>query len=233
MRKCYFKDYRFSEDLDFTATGPEFTLDKVLLNRIVNLTIDRSEIPLHIHELKDLLFKDVLTGFSATIKFWGADHPRNQLPPAPHRWRSSIKLEIILFEKMIFTPEFRYIHHEYSDRLSKSATSIPCYSIEEVLAEKLRSIIQRSYTAPRDFYDIWYLSKNVENLDWPKIVNAFHDKMEFKGLKFTGIEQLINNENDKRLLGAWKNSLGHQVLGELADYYTIKKDLLTLLEHIL
>lgn len=229
LRKCYFKDYRFSEDLDFTATDPEFILDKNLLDKIKNLVIDRTEIPLHIHELKELNFKDTLTGYSATIKYWGADHSRNQPPPPPKRWQSSIKLEIILYEKMIFPSELKPIHHEYSDELSDSSITIPCYSIEEVLAEKLRSIIQRSYTAPRDFYDIWFLSRNVRDLEWSKIIDAFHEKMKFKGLAFEGIDQLINNENDKRLLGAWENSLGHQVLGKLPDYYAVKKDLQILL----
>ena len=225
LHKCYIKNYRFSEDLDFTATDPDFVFDKKLLDRIIHLITERTEMPLYVQELKQLLFENILTGFSATIKFWGADHPRNQPPPSPQRWHSSIKLEIILYEKMIFPAAIKPVHHDYSDSLSNTAKGIPCYALEEVLSEKLRSLIQRSYTAPRDFYDIWYLSKNVNDLEWPKIVKAFHQKMEFKGLKFTGIEQMINEENDKRLLGAWKNSLGHQVLGELPDYYVVKKDL--------
>ena len=38
-------------------------------------------------------------------------------------------------------------------------------SVNEVLSEKIRALIQRSYTAPRDYFDIWYLSKNVEDID--------------------------------------------------------------------
>lgn len=69
----------------------------------------------------------------------------------------------------------------------------------EVLAEKLRALIQRSYTAPRDYYDIWYLANYVSDLDWPSVTKAFYEKMEYKVFEFTGIEQLINNENDKRI----------------------------------
>lgn len=233
LRKCYFENYRFSEDLDFTAIDNSFELDKKLLDKIVNLVTKRTEIPLYVHELKQLRFKDIPTGFSAIIKFWGADHPRNQAPPPPQRWHTSIKIEIILYEEMIFSPVEKSVHHEYSDSLSEIVKSIPCYSLQEVLAEKLRSLIQRSYTAPRDFYDIWYLSQNVANLNWPEIVEAFYQKMKFKGLEFTGIDQMINEDNDRRLQAAWNNSLAHQIQGEnFPDYQLVKEDLLLLFKDL-
>lgn len=233
LRKCYFEDYRFSEDLDFTATNPEFVLDKKLLDRIVNLVSGRTEIPLYIEELKELRFEGKLTGFSAKGRFWGADHPRNQTPPPPQRWQTSIKIEVILYEEMVFPIEKRPVHHGYSDALSEAAQSVPCYSLQEVLAEKLRALIQRSYTAPRDFYDIWYLSQNVPDLNWAQIVEAFQKKMKFKGLAFTGIDQMINEENDQRLLAAWKNSLGYQLKPlQMVDYETVRNDLLKVLQAV-
>lgn len=187
---------------------------------------ERTEIPLYVRELKQLKFKDKPTGFSASVKFWGADHPRNQAPPPSQRWQTSIKIEIILYEKMIFLPENRPIFHRYSDQLTEAAQSIPCYTLHEILAEKLRALIQRSYTAPRDFYDIWYLSQNAPDLDWEKIVKAFHAKMKFKGLKCISIDQMINDENDKRLQAAWKNSLEHQIPGKkFKDYKVIREKL--------
>lgn len=193
---------------------------------------ERTEIPLHIQKLEQLRFNDKPTGFSAIIKFWGADHPRNLAPPPVQRWLNSIKIEIIIYEKMVFSSEIRPVHHAYSDKLSEAImTGIPCYSLQEVLAEKLRALIQRSYTAPRDFYDIWYLSRNVPGLNWDNIVNAFHQKMKFKNLEFTGIGQMINPENDKLLEMAWKNSLAHQVNTEyFPEYRTVRDELNRLLQ---
>ncbi len=227
LKKCWFNDYRFSEDLDFTAVNPDFVLDKKLLNRIVALVNERTEIPLHIQKLEQLKFNDKPTGFASIVKFWGADHPRNQAPPPPQRWLTSIKIEIISYEQMVFAPETRPIHHGYSDKLSEDTTAgIPCYSIQEVLSEKLRALIQRSYTAPRDFYDIWHLSQNVLDLDWPEIAEAFHKKMKFKNIEFTGIDQMINPENDKQLMAAWHNSLVHQIPGEhFPEYNTVRDEL--------
>jgi len=93
LRKCYFPNYRFSEDLDFTCTNPKFELTKKMLNQLVQILTERTEIPLHIEELKPLLHKDKLMGYKALIKFWGADHPRNQAPPPPERWTTSINPE--------------------------------------------------------------------------------------------------------------------------------------------
>ena len=233
LRKCYFPTYRFSEDLDFTSINKEFELTKINLSEIIQIITERTGIPLYISELKPLKHKDQLTGYKAMIKFWGADHPKNQTPPPPERWTSSVKIEIILYEQMIFPVEQREVNNPYSDSLSEIPLIIPCYAIQEVLSEKLRALIQRSYTAPRDFYDIWYLSKKSENIDWVKVKEAFLQKMKFKNMEFTGIDQMINESNDKTLKSAWKTSLGHQISEEqLPSYETVKMDLLELFNKI-
>lgn len=233
LRKCYFPDYRFSEDLDFTSSNPTFELDSKILNKITGLISKRTAIPLHIQELSELRFNDRLTGYKATVKFWGADHSRNQPPPAPQRWTTSIKIEIILFEQMVFPLEEREVYHLYTDGLSKNPLVVPCYSLNEVLAEKLRALIQRSYTAPRDFYDIWYLSQHVPDIDWETVAEAFHKKMWYKNLTFDGIDQMLNAENDKRLKAAWVNSLGHQIPERnMIEYETVTADIEILLNKI-
>lgn len=233
LRKCYFPDYRFSEDIDFTSINPEFELSKKLLNEITGLISERTEVPLHIQELAPVYFKDQLTGYRAIVKFWGSDHPRNQVPPSPERWTTSIKIEIILYEKMSFPAEERKVNHPYTDQLSQTPLYVPCYSLYEVLAEKLRSLIHRSYTAPRDLFDIWYLEQHVKEINWSYVVEAFHNKMAFKGIEFTGTDQMINEEKDMRLRAAWVNSLRHQVAEkDIADYETVKTDIIKLLEKI-
>ena len=232
LKKCWFEEYRFSEDLDFTAKSKDFKLTANHLKSITKHIENHTEARTHIVSLRELQFQNKLTGYEAIIKFWGADHPRNSMPPTAERWQTKIKIEIILYEEMIFDVSQQKVSHPYSDAL-KLENTIPCYKIEEVLAEKLRALIQRSYTAPRDYYDIWYLSINFPDLDWKIIVDAFHKKMKFKNLEFTGIEQLINPKSDKALKGAWKNSLGHQIQPDkLPDYEIVRAHLLNLFENI-
>jgi predicted nucleotidyltransferase component of viral defense system len=187
----------------------------------------------HIESIRPLKFKDELTGYEAVIKFWGSDHPKNETPPSPDRWQTKIKIEIILYELMLFDEVHKEVLHTYSDELALDPNTIPCYAIEEVLAEKIRALIQRSYTAPRDFYDIWYLQKQYKDLDFKKIVEAFHKKMKFKNLEFTSVDQLLNEDNDKSLRASWKNSLSHQIQSEaLPEYDIVKKKLSELFDKI-
>jgi predicted nucleotidyltransferase component of viral defense system len=134
---------------------------------------------------------------------------------------------------MIFPSENKEVFHEYSDGLSENPFVVPCYSLKEVLSEKLRALIQRSYTAPRDYYDIWHLSNSQEIKNWDEITDAFNQKMEFKNIPFEGVHQMINENNDKRVGTAWKNSLAHQIPGGLnISYEEVRNHLFILLSRI-
>jgi len=69
LKKCYIPDYRFSEDLYFTAINPDFLLDQELLMEISELITQRTGIPLFIDSIKELKHKDMPTGYAAIIKF--------------------------------------------------------------------------------------------------------------------------------------------------------------------
>ena len=229
LKKCWFNAYRFSEDLDFTSLSPDFRFTRNHLDSICLHVNQQSGILTHIVSLRNLKSKEKHTGFEAVIKFWGADHSRKENPPSTDRWLTSIKIEIILFELMAFPPTHRSVYHIYSDRLPLIANSIPCYSIEEIISEKLRAIIQRSYSAPRDFFDLWYISCNYPDADFDLVVKAFHNKMKYKGLTFSGVDQLLNDGNSRIVETAWKNSLIHQLPPDLmVDFETVRNDLLKL-----
>jgi len=71
----------------------------------------------------------------------------------------------------------------------------------------MRSLLQRSYSAPKDYYDLWYLSKNVTDLDWKKIKVAFITKIRFKNIKFNSIEDFFENRKLESVKKEWNNSL--------------------------
>ena len=48
LKKCRFPNYRFSEDLDFTATNENFVFDMAVLKKIVELVTERTELLLYI-----------------------------------------------------------------------------------------------------------------------------------------------------------------------------------------
>lgn len=211
LRKCYFPNYRFSEDLDFTSNTSNYKLTRKLLNEVIKTAEDNSGILFHIQEITELTYKDKLAGYQAKLKYWGANHSKNQEPPASQRWMTNIKVEINLYEKMVFEPELRKISHPYSDSLLKETEKIPCYNLKEVVTEKIRALIQRSYTAPRDYYDIYNLTASFTEKDWEEIKSAFLEKMKFKGLEYTNVEQLISSKSVRQIKSAWGSSLKHQI----------------------
>ncbi|HLG02954.1 MAG TPA: nucleotidyl transferase AbiEii/AbiGii toxin family protein [Bacteroidia bacterium] len=233
LKKCYFPEYRFSEDLDFTSKDEIFVLTEQLLKKIIALVNKRSGISCHIVSLRDLRFENKKTGYEAIIKYWGADHQINSPVPPPERWLTSIKIEIILYEVLLFAPVKKKVIHPYSDKLSAHADKTPCYDISEVMSEKMRALMQRKYTAPRDYYDIWYLVKNYPGLDYNKITHAFHKKVRYKNLEFKNIKQLIDEDEDKKLRTSWTNSLAHQIKKEvLPEYDIVKNELKALFKKI-
>lgn len=117
---------------------------------------------------------------------------------------TNIKVEITLYEKMIFHPELREITHPYSDSLLQEPDKISCYNLKEVMAEKIRALVQRSYTAPRDYYDIFNLKDSFKDEDWKEIKSAFLEKMELKGVKYKNVKQLINPGSIKIIKTAWE-----------------------------
>ncbi len=87
------------------------------------------------------------------------------------------------------------------------------YSIEEILVEKIRSILQRGKS--RDYYDVWMLLK-VEKFDLEDIRRLLVIKCESKGIEFK--TELIFNENKlNEAKGFWEVGL-KDLVKELPDF---------------
>jgi predicted nucleotidyltransferase component of viral defense system len=146
LKKCYFETYRFSEDLDFTLSEPNYLDQEFLVNRFKDISewvYDAAgiEIP------KDLIRFDVYEnkrgGMSAQgrIGYSGPMQPRGDLP--------RIKLDLTTDEVLVLDPAVREVHHPFSD-LPEDGIQIRCYCFEEVFAEKIRALAERE--RPRDLY---------------------------------------------------------------------------------
>lgn len=210
LRKCYIEDYRFSEDLDFTAFDESFMLDPKKLKQIAKTTEKKVGILFHVDKINKLVFQNEHKGFQVNLKYWGANHSKNQRPLPPHRWHSKIKLEVSTDEKVQLPGVVLDIFHPYSDRLF-SAVKLNCYCIEEIVAEKLRALKQRSYTAPRDFYDLFHLTKDFTKEDWQGIIPIFKKKMAHKNLAYHSPNDIIDEAKIINVERAWQSSIAHQI----------------------
>jgi len=204
LRKVFIEDYRFSEDLDFTL------LDHI---NIQDLTGALSETVLLARELSGVSFlddfpiKENRNGFTANIYF---RFLRNSGDPL------RIKLDITKtsMEKVILEPQVIEIIHPYSDQLKGNTLS---YQLEELMAEKIRSLFQR--TRPRDVYDIWNIRDEV---DLRLLRNLFIEKCKHKNLE----PDLKSVMERKSLFSmSWKNSLRY-LINPLPEFDLVFNDMM-------
>lgn len=139
LRKIYFPKYRFSEDLDFTGIKPlNLKLLRERLEIFTSIIAEESGIEfetIKIEKTRDVFGEEA---YDARLYFIG---PRKQRT-TPMR----IKLDITYYEKVMLSHEKRILYHLYSDAEDCRA-EVSIYALEEILAEKMRTLIQR--TSPR------------------------------------------------------------------------------------
>lgn len=120
----------------------------------------------------------------------------------------------------------REINHPYSDQFK---ATINTYALEEILAEKLRTILQRGY--PRDIYDVWFVLKYGRVND--KILGElFFRKCAYKKVAFQSVDTLPEKIDASHIKAHWEASLARQ-LTNLPDLSTVKSDLETTFKKIL
>ena len=130
-----------------------------------------------------------------------------------------IKVDISHDELIYYDPNEKQIIDSYSD-LEREEYSILCYTLGEVIAEKLRSVMQR--TTPRDIYDLWYLFEK-EGLDIQDYIFAFQDKAKYKGYEPNELKVVV--EQKKKLLAKhWEVHLFNQMT-ELPDFNDVWREL--------
>jgi len=191
LRKCYFSGYRFSEDLDFTATEwfarDEFEAAVLeAFKRAEEVSgIDFRAQPHRVETIDDEYGRESLR---IHVYFVGA-HPRPN--------SRSIRLDITRHESVVFAPRLRPVTHDYSDAEEADGWEWNCYALEEVLVEKLRAVlVQRKYAISRDLYDLHTLSREVLDLD--SVKTALPAKVEARDLDLRRIttERMLSRREE-------------------------------------
>ncbi len=211
LRFCYFKDYRFSEDLDFTLLK-EIALEEIL------------------KEFKGIF--SYIKGEAGILFDIGKQEQPSENTytfymiyegPLPGRAKE-IKVDITFREKMM-TPikEKKVIktYEEYSD-FEKGAT-IKVYSLEEVAIEKVCALLSLSRNEPRDLYDIWYLVEQG-GIDLGHLISDIEKKIQFKGEGLRDKKEQLDKK-EERLQKLWENRLSSQIstLPEYKDVFRAVK----------
>lgn len=208
LKKVYFEDYRFSEDLDFTLLDNDLTNEQIFewFSELFKFIKEEANIPLEI--IDDNEHED--GGINFYINYVG--------PLGGLGANKKVKVDISRSEKMEFEPVVQDVFLGYTDQ---EEHQLLCYSLEEVLVEKLRSVMQRMQA--RDFYDIWYLLE-IHKMDIDFYIAEFRAKCESKELDpaefFAKLEQRL-----PQYKGRWQRSMGDQIQ-DLPDFDQVERETL-------
>ena len=191
LKKVWYADYRFSEDMDFTFYGEDWS---------------KARIEQEFQSVCEWIYEESRITMSIRPEEGSTDQYRGYLDyQGPLGGQKDIKLDISTDELIYFHIEEQLILDHYSDK--EQDYFVKVYSLEESLAEKLRCILQRSI--PRDIYDIWYLTEEV-GLEIEEVAFGFLDKAIHKEkdpLKLIDTLQL----KKKKFKSNWEQSLQHQI----------------------
>lgn len=195
LSKVYFpKTWRLSEDLDFTVVkGVEASKIKPMLVDCFETLNEKSGMAFSLSE-----FHPTPGHIIATVQFTGP------------LGRNSIRLDISLKEVLVLVPLRKEIADDYQD-IGKFDVLV--YSLDEIFAEKLRSIIQRGKS--RDFFDVWMLMKS-EKFDKAKIRELFIKKCNDKNVE-PGYELFFEKTKINEARDFWKTGLA-RLMNEVPDF---------------
>jgi predicted nucleotidyltransferase component of viral defense system len=212
LRHCYYEGYRFSEDIDFSCGpgGGDLEASCRLLDTVAGWVSDESGIRLSPRDpLKDP--GDFLIEIPVEYNRGGAR--RQGLP--------QVKVHLTFDEPVLDELVVRSVEPAYSDLL---AFRITAYSKREIVAEKLRSLLQqqKKWPRPRDLYDLWYiLCKSEERFLWKELRPLFDEKCRVRGVQ-PDIESLTSETLREWNENAWLNRLG-PMLKDVPDFDRVWK----------
>lgn len=224
LKKCYFGEYRFSEDLDFTGID---SLEKEVLEssfkEVCQKVTHESGCEFELTSFSKIRDAENEEAYEGKVAFRG--------PTKPQSIKPIIKIDLSFYEKVVLPPVKKEILHPYSDQFQ---TEVLTYSLEEILAEKLRSILQQKNRVPRprDFYDVWtLLQMDSSKIMFSKISDVFFKKCEYKEVDFNSIKDFFDSNllNKNRI--AWKTSIARQV-SELIEFDQMIEELRLNLESL-
>ena len=169
LKRCYFGDYRFSEDLDFTLAEPREL--EVILTGL------------------EAVYAEVQRASGIVVQFARADRKSHQNShtfylsyegPLPAATPREVKVDITISEQLVRPIEDRQVlrgYEEYAD-LPEGAL-LRVYALEEIAVEKLVALTDKARNEPRDLYDLWHLTSEGL-IDFATLIPEVEAKLAFR-----------------------------------------------------
>jgi len=211
LRQLYFSDWRHSVDLDFTVL-PLFPAKHL-----------RSDLALWFDQIQ--MLHGVQVSLRDLHQANGAARVRARFV-GPLRHPNRLLLDITLDEPVLLPPVRRPV---VTGLFGDPHPYVLCYALEEILAEKLRSILQRGKA--RDYYDVWrLLGEKADVFDRGATRQVLSEKCQHKGLPAPSVEAFLSPALLEGASAYWSQDLVGQMSAEdLPSWDRVTADLNQLL----
>jgi uncharacterized protein len=212
LKKVYFEDYRFSEDLDFTLLHNEIPNEQIFawFNEVFEYVKEEANIPLAIIDPDSSRGRQEHEdgGINFYISYTG--------PLGGMGSNKKVKVDISRTEQLEYAPVLKDVIVGYSDT---EEHQLLCYPLTEVLVEKMRAVMQRMQA--RDFYDIWFLLEQ-HGMNAAFHIKEFAKKCASKNLNHVDFPKKLA-ERLPQYKGRWKNSMNEQIK-DLPDFEQVERE---------
>lgn len=227
LKKCYFGDYRFSEDLDFSGLEGAPTGDA--MEQAVRDVCTAAAKLLDEYAPVELVCERYIES---------RPHPRGQEAfairarlPWQRQPQTRVMVEITMDERILRPASRRKVLHQYGESLE---TDVLVYALEEIVAEKLRAILQQvdnlagrgwSRSRARDYYDLWRIfGAYRDSMDLSDFAPFLRDKCAVRNAAFTGPSDFFPGPMLAYVEKTWNQWLGPLVSG-LPSFETVVGEL--------
>lgn len=141
----------------------------------------------------------------------------------PIGMKNKIKIDASRVEKMADAITPQTVTVSYQDLAN---FTINGYSLDEVIAEKIRSMMQRSKV--RDYYDVWKMFGNDNDLDQSRIGTMVLEKCKINNIDYVPAK-IFDSERLNGLKQHWGKELGRLIVEDLPDPKTVFEGMANLL----
>lgn len=212
LKKCYFGDYRFSEDLDFSTIGNCPTgkhLESLMKEAAEKAT---------------MLLSEAIGNAEILCEAYNEKQPHPEGQEAftmkarlPYQREHLVRalVEVTTNENVLGSIEQKQILHLYGEKMT---ALIPSYSLNEIIAEKVCAILgnsikihERSWhrSRARDYYDLWRIFRDFDHeINKEALAPLIQRKSILKGLTFTTKEDLFQEAYITEIKSTWVEWLG-------------------------
>ncbi|PYR98379.1 MAG: hypothetical protein DMG16_20950 [Acidobacteria bacterium] len=211
LKKCYFGEYRFSEDLDFSLLQGAPAAEA--MERAIRETCDTAA---------KLLDEYAPVEISCERYREKEPHPGDQEAftirarfPWQKQTLTRVMIETTADEKVLKPAAKRKLLHEYGEPVD---AQVLVYTIDEIVAEKLRAILQHieklekrgwSRSRARDYYDLWrILAAYKEHLDLAGFASLLREKCAIRSVTFHGPDDFFREPMLGYVQKTWNQWLG-------------------------